>query len=164
MHLCMWEHADGHKWSLACVWSSEAKPQQQLPKESESYRDQEENPLISAIHVRARAHTQLNISIPSSKITKKNPSYRTVAVDDNFSGFLCQYRGGFFPAENFSFTLHPFKNDTYWIQNTVAWHKRGKFFDHPRAVKRQNHFPSQIISTLETLTWNDWNRWAKSDV
>lgn len=55
MHLCMWEHADGHKWSLACVWSSEAKPQQQLPKESESYRDQEENPLISAIH--ARTHS-----------------------------------------------------------------------------------------------------------
>lgn len=67
MHLCMWEHADGHKWSLACVWSSEAKPQQQLPKESESYRDQEENPLISAIHARAHTAKHINTFLKNNK-------------------------------------------------------------------------------------------------
>lgn len=36
--------------------------------------------------------------------------------------------------------------------------KEGKVFDRPWAVWKQNYFPSQITSTLGTLTWNGWDR------
>ncbi len=50
------------------------------------------------------------------------------------------------------------------MQNISAQHERGKFFDRPWVVWKQNYFPSQITNTLGTLTWSGRDRRLRSDV
>lgn len=100
-------------------------------------------------------HTHTSVS-PSKK--SELISYSTLQMTTRISGLLfwgkkfCGSRSGFFPVEDSTFTWRPFKDNAYWMQNTVVQHERGKFFDQPWAAWKQNYFPSQITDALGTET------------
>lgn len=134
------------------------KLQQQQPKESDS---------SSKVSKRSgrqlsvwRTHTHIDITVWK----KTTITYSALQVlSAGFCRSLCTDMVSFQLGIPVSLDIL-LKDNTFWMQNIVAPHKRGKFFDHPWVAWKQNYFPSQITNTLATLTWSGWDRRVRSDV